>query len=277
MESRRNSSGTFSQDSTRCSSAVKAKIYCTDWEISQEEFLSCRCSTTFLVEQETMNKNVWQTLDSYLCMQEDLVKGNFPGSWKKSDSIKERTVHNESWTILRRRCWWNWPKADVPFSVLRLHCPDVNSETKDTENCRFTLLPLRQQMKLFFAWLFLQISSVFTEQSRKCVKNTNPFPKESGDLMWWCNNRAQCDQDRSFFGNLAYRNFLSNNKLSQQDTLSKFLSFVVENGQYFVTKEHHHNRKDGPREHQNFAPYWKLLFVACEVNTELRSEICLWT
>ena len=30
----------------------------------------------FLVEQETMKKNVWQMLDSYLCMQEDLEKDN---------------------------------------------------------------------------------------------------------------------------------------------------------------------------------------------------------
>ena len=77
MESRRNSSGTSSQDLIRCSSATKSKVYCTDWEkhqkISQEEFYSCRCSTTFPVEQEIMNKNVWQTLDSYLCMQENLV------------------------------------------------------------------------------------------------------------------------------------------------------------------------------------------------------------
>ena len=29
-----------------------------------------------LVEQETKNTNVWQTLDSYLCMQENLVKDN---------------------------------------------------------------------------------------------------------------------------------------------------------------------------------------------------------
>ena len=45
-------------------------------EKAQDEFYSCRCSTTFPVEQQTMNKNVWQTLDSYLCVQENLVKDN---------------------------------------------------------------------------------------------------------------------------------------------------------------------------------------------------------
>ena len=50
----------------RCSSATKSKVYCTDWEkhqkISHEEFFSCRCSTTFLVDQKTMNKNVEQKI-----------------------------------------------------------------------------------------------------------------------------------------------------------------------------------------------------------------------
>ena len=70
----------FSQDSIRCSSVKKSKVYCTDWEkhqkISQEDFYLCLCSTTFPVEQKTMKKNVWQMLDSYLCMQEDLEKDN---------------------------------------------------------------------------------------------------------------------------------------------------------------------------------------------------------
>ena len=47
MVSQWNSSGIFSQDSIRCSSVKKSKVYCTDWEkhqkISQEEFYLCRC------------------------------------------------------------------------------------------------------------------------------------------------------------------------------------------------------------------------------------------
>ena len=67
----------ISQDSIRCSSAKKSKVYCTDWEKhqknSQDKFYLCRCSTTFLVEQKTMKENAWQMLDSYLCMQRSLV------------------------------------------------------------------------------------------------------------------------------------------------------------------------------------------------------------
>ena len=61
VENRRNSSGTSSEDSIRCSSAKKSKVCFTDCEkhqkFSQEESYSCRCSTTLPVEQETMSKN----------------------------------------------------------------------------------------------------------------------------------------------------------------------------------------------------------------------------
>ena len=146
------------QDSIRCSSATKSKVYCTDWEkhrkISQEEFYLCRCSTTFLVEQKTMKKNVWQMLDSYLYMQEDLVKDNGHSLVlvpKRSGILWMRTAHKEFGIISRKRCWWNSPKADVQFSVQRLHCPAVSSKAKDTENCRFTVVPIRQRLRLFFA------------------------------------------------------------------------------------------------------------------------------
>ena len=36
----------------------------------------CQCTTTFFEEQKTIKWNVWQMLDSYLCMQEDLEKDN---------------------------------------------------------------------------------------------------------------------------------------------------------------------------------------------------------
>ena len=133
-----------------------------------------------------MNKNVWQTLDSYLCMQENLAKDNGHSLvlvLKRSGTPSKRIVYKESGTILRKRCWWNSPRAGVQFSVLRLHCPEVNLEAKDMANCRHTLQPIWKRLKLFFSHNFLQTSSVFTEQSQRCVKNTNPFTKERSDLL----------------------------------------------------------------------------------------------
>ena len=65
VESRLNSSGTSSQDSTRCSSAVNKDPLSDLGETPEnftEEFFSCRCSTTFLVERKTMKKSLWHTL-----------------------------------------------------------------------------------------------------------------------------------------------------------------------------------------------------------------------
>ena len=91
-------------------------------------------------------------------------------------------------------------------------------------------------------------------------------------------------------------------KLSQQDRLSKFCMDagflnVVEIGQYFMTKDtaefsqftdavacreytcqetkKHLNRKVGSEGTPKLGPYWKLQLVACKVNMELRSELCL--
>ena len=53
-----------------------------------------------------MNKNVWHTLESYLCMQGSLVQDNghsLVPVLRKSGTPSKRTVHKESGTILRRR------------------------------------------------------------------------------------------------------------------------------------------------------------------------------
>ena len=47
-------------------------------------------------------------------------------------------------------------------------------KAKVVENCRYTNVPTRKRLKLFFAQLFLLISSVSAEQSQICVKNTKP-------------------------------------------------------------------------------------------------------
>ena len=47
---------------------------------------------------------------------------------KRSGILWKRTVRKEFGTISRKRCCWNSPKAHVQFSVLRPHCPEVNSK-----------------------------------------------------------------------------------------------------------------------------------------------------
>ena len=57
-------------------------------------------------------------------------------------------------------------------------------KAKVVENYLYTSVPMGIRLKLFFAQLFLLISSVFTEQSQIYVKNVKPAMLEQGDLLW---------------------------------------------------------------------------------------------
>ena len=85
----------------------------------------------------------------------------------------------------------NFQKADAQFSVPRVHWPEERSKAKEVENYQYTCALMRERLKLFFAQLFLVISSVFTEQSQKCVKNVNLATIERGDL-YWQDNLTHC-------------------------------------------------------------------------------------
>ena len=100
----------------------------------------------------------------------------------------------------------------------------------------------------------LQTSSVFTEQSQKCVKNMNPFMIERGNPLWEDNRVPHSCQPWSrqtclwimmiMLTKIFYCKDTENEmkKLSQQDRLSTFCMDagflnVVEIGQYFMTND----------------------------------------
>ena len=88
------------------------------------------------------------------CLQRNLVLDNghlLVQVLKRSGILVKRTVHKELGIISRTKCCWNSQKADILFSVQRLHCPGVYSRAKDMENCQYTSLQIIQQLKLFFA------------------------------------------------------------------------------------------------------------------------------
>ena len=168
----------------------KSNVYCSDWDETPKILLdgssSCRCSTTSHGDLRTTRKNASQMLNSCPSMKRDSEQDNGHSLvlvLRKSGTLSKRTVHKEFGTKLQKGCCWNSLRADDQFSVLRLHFPDVNSKAKDMENCRYTLQPTRKRLRLFFAQLLLQTSSVFTEQSQRYVKSKNPFTKERGDPL----------------------------------------------------------------------------------------------
>ena len=75
-----------------------------------------------------------------------------PGSEKKWYSISEDSPQSE-WDNMAERMLLleNLQKADVQFSVLQVHCPEVDSKAKVMENCRYTIQPIWKRLRLFFA------------------------------------------------------------------------------------------------------------------------------
>ena len=78
-----------------------------------------------------------------------LVNGHLLDQILKRSGILLRIVHKVPGIISRTRCRWNSQKAGVQFSVQQLQCPGVISKAKDTENCRYILLRIIQQLRLF--------------------------------------------------------------------------------------------------------------------------------
>ena len=73
-----------------------------------------------------------------------------PGSEKKWYSTKEDTPQG-IWDNIDEKMLVEFAEADVQFSVLQVHCPEVNSKAKDMENCRYTMQPIWKRLRLFFA------------------------------------------------------------------------------------------------------------------------------
>ena len=83
--------------------------------------------------------------------EECLANARLVSLYGTSGTLSKRTVHKEIVTKLQKGCCWNSLRADVQFSVLRLHSPEVNSKEKDMVNCLYTLQPTRKRLRLFFA------------------------------------------------------------------------------------------------------------------------------
>ena len=55
------------------------------------------------------------------------------------------------WDNLAEKMLLEFAESGRPISVLRLHCPEVNSKAKDMENCRYIMQPIWKWLRLFLA------------------------------------------------------------------------------------------------------------------------------
>ena len=135
----------------------------------------------------------------------------------------------------------------------RVHCPEERLKAKEVENYQYTSVPMEIRLKLFFAQLFLLISSVSTEQSQICVMNT-----ESAKQEWELVLAEQSDTLFEPASLLMKTPTLSTEDPAQEILLQKYQERVdrpsqqnrvitictdagflttVEVGQYFMTKD----------------------------------------
>ena len=155
-----------------------------------------------------------------------------PGSEKKWYSMKEDSPQ-ESGTMWRKRCCWNLLRVDVQFSVLRLHCPEVNSKAKDMENCRFTLQPSRKRLRLFRIIFSANQLSLYGAVAEMCEEYESLHERtgrpvvmgqsSSSLVLSAIKTEVLLDSDDPAYQNFLFQQYEERiEKLSQQDKLSKF-------------------------------------------------------
>ena len=218
---------------------------------------SCQCSTTSLVDQETMKKNACQMPNAYLCTQGDLEKDNghlLVLVLKRSGILSVKIVHKETGTIWRKGCWWNSQKADVQFSVLQVHCLRSTQKQRswkivsvhysadlETIETIFRIIVSANQLSLYGA-----VAEMCEEYESLHDRSGQPVvvgQSSSSLVLSVIKTEVPLDCDDPVNQDLLLQQYGERiEKLSQQDKLSKFCMDagflnVVENGQHFMTKD----------------------------------------
>ena len=144
-----------------------------------------------------------------------------------------KTVHKEYGTILLKGCWWNSPKADVRFSVLRLHCPEECLESKGSGRLSIHYCADFETIETVFRPIIsVNRLSLYGAVAEMCEECESCHDRTGGPVV--------AGQSRpSFVSSVMMRNIPLNHdpaheefllqryrerieKLSQQDRLSKF-------------------------------------------------------
>ena len=79
-----------------------------------------------------------------------------------------------------------------------------------------------RRLKVFFAQLFLLISSVFTEQSQICVMKTVPVKQERGDMCWQNNLTHYLSQQVCWWKHLHFRPKILRKKIYCKSTKNEW-------------------------------------------------------
>ena len=133
-----------------------------------------------------MNKNDWQTLDSYLCMQEIVLKDIDHSLVLVSKevwySLKEDSPQG-IWVKLAEKMLIEFPESGCPIFCATTPLSRGQLKSKGHGKLSIHFAAVQETIETF-AYLSVLSSSVFTEQLQKCVKNLKSFTTDRGELMW---------------------------------------------------------------------------------------------
>ena len=211
---------------------------------------------TSLVTEKAIQKNVWQMPESSEHLREDLVLDNghlLDQVLKRSGILEKRIAHKELGITSRSKCCWNSQKADILFSVQRLHCPGVFSRAKDMENCRYTSLQIIQQLKQTVCRIIISVNqlSIYGAVAAIC-EEFEDHQDGSGEpeilmgqsiVLGEIKAEAPLQNENPLNHQILWQQYIERiESLSPENKVSKFCKEagfmrVVEVGQYFVTKD----------------------------------------
>ena len=171
---------------------------------------------------------------------------------KRSGILRKKIVHKELGFISRTKCYWISQKADILFSVQRLHCPGVRSKAKDIANCQYTSLQILQQLKQFFRIIVsVKQLSLYGAVANIC-EEFEAYQDRSGEpdvlmgqsiVLSEIKTEVPLQNDDRSHRKILWQQYEERIKsLSQESKVSKFCMeagfvHVVEVGQYFITKD----------------------------------------
>ena len=224
--------------------------------ISQEESYLRQCSMTFPVDQKTMKKCLANAkLVSLYAKRFGKGQWSFigPGSEKKWYCISEDSPQGV-WDTIAERMLVEFEESGHPFSALRAHCPEVDSEAKAMENCRDTMQSIWKRLRHFFRIivsanqlsLYGAIAEICEEYETLRERTVRPVVMGQSSfslVLSVIKTEVPLDCDDPANQDLLLQQYGERiEKLSQQDKLSKFCmdaGFLnnAELGQYFMTKD----------------------------------------
>ena len=174
-----------------------------------------------------------------------------PGSEKKWYSMEENSPQG-IWDDISEKMLLEFAESGCPIFLHQLHCPGVSSKAKDTENCRYILLPYQETIETMFPIIvFANQLSLYGAVANICEEyeslhdRSGQLDKVMGQSIVLSEIQTEVPLENDY---PAYQNFLLQQfeerieRLSQQDKISNFCMdagflSVVEIGQFFMTKD----------------------------------------